>query len=90
MSQGKLSPTWRSRFLTLTVFCKRNGAPGREDALEMSMSCCVYEPMETAQCLGDDTHAVIARPKWAREHGLRTDVWSSASVGGKLGPSTSA
>ena len=30
MSQGKLSPIWRSRFLTITVFCKGNGAPRRE------------------------------------------------------------
>ena len=37
------------------------------------MSCCMCEPMETAQSLGDDTHAVVARPKWAREHGLHTE-----------------
>ena len=59
MTQGKLSPMWRSRYLTLTVLCRGNGAPRREDALEMSVSCCVCEPMETAQSLGDDTHAVI-------------------------------
>ena len=62
MSQGKLSPIWRSRCVTLTVLCRGNGAPRREDALEMSMSCCMCEPMETAQSLGDDTHAVVARP----------------------------
>ena len=39
------------------------------------------EPVETAQSLGDDTPVVIARPKWAREHGLRTDVWSHMSAG---------
>ena len=37
----------------------------------MSMSC-MCEPVETAQSLGDDTHAVGTRPKWAREHGLHT------------------
>ena len=31
---------------------------------------------------GDDTHAVVAQPKWAREHGLHS-VRSSVSVGGK-------
>ena len=37
------------------------------------MSCCMREPMETAQSHGDDTRAVVARPKWAREHGLHTE-----------------
>ena len=36
----------------------------------MSTSCCMCEPMETAQCPGDDTHAVVAGTKWAREHGI--------------------
>ena len=36
------------------------------------MSCCMCESMETAQSLGDDTHAVTMGPKWAREHGLHT------------------
>ena len=31
----------------------------------MSMSCCMCEPMETAQSLGDDTHAVAIRPNMA-------------------------
>ena len=43
----------------------------------MSMSCCTCEPMETAQSLGDDTHAVGTRPKWARKHGLR--IWCGPS-----------
>ena len=43
-------------------------------------ACCMCEPMETAQTHGDDTHAVVARPKWAREHGLHR-VWSFVSVG---------
>ena len=34
-------------------------------AEEMSMSCCMCEPMETAQSLGDDTHAVAIRPNMA-------------------------
>ena len=32
------------------------------------------EPTETAQSSGYDTHAVVARLKWAWEHGLRTGV----------------
>ena len=36
-----------------------------EAASEIPMSCCMCEPMETAQSLGDDTHAVVTRPKWA-------------------------
>ena len=32
--------------------------------------------------LGDDTHAVVARPKWAREHGLHTKCCASLGVGG--------
>ena len=31
------------------------------------------------------THAVVARTKWASEHGAHT-VWSSVSVGCRLGP----
>ena len=38
----------------------------------MSMTCCVCEATEMEQSLGDDTHAVGTRPKWAREHGLHT------------------
>ena len=68
MSQGKLSP----------IFV---GAPRCGGALEMSMSC-MCEPVETAQSLGDDTHAVGTRTKWAREHGLQHFVWSIFFVGG--------
>ena len=46
----------------------------------MTMSCCVCEPTEKAQSVGDDTHAVVA-PKWAPEHVLRTGVRSVWSVG---------
>ena len=56
----------------------------------MSMSCCMCEPMETVQSLGDDTHRVIAQATRALEHGPRTDVWSLMSVGGKPGPSIGA
>ena len=48
----------------------------------MSMSCCMRETVETAQSLGNDTHAVVARPKWAREHGLHTKCCASLEVGG--------
>ena len=38
-----------------------NRAPRRGGAYEMSVSFCLSEPMETAQSIGDDTHAVVAR-----------------------------
>ena len=38
-----------------------------------SMSCCMREPTETAQSLGDDTHAPLARPQLVREQRLRTE-----------------
>ena len=66
------------------------GAPRCGGAQEMSMSCCMCEPMETAQSLGDDTHAVVLGPMWASEHGLHCVVWSLLSVGCKPGPSISA
>ena len=40
----------------------------------MSTSWCTCEPTETARSLGDDTHAVGTRPKWAPEHGLHRGV----------------
>ena len=36
------------------------------------MSCCMCEPTETAQSLGDEAHAAVKRPKSASEHGLHT------------------
>ena len=36
---------------------------------------------------GDDTHAAVTWPEWAREHGRHTQ-WSPMSVGCELGPST--
>ena len=52
------------RFLVSTVLNKRNhGAPSRGGAKEMTMSSCICEPLETAQSLGDDTHAVVTRLK---------------------------
>ena len=43
-----------------------------EATTRKSMSCSMREPTETAQSLGDDTHALLARPQWVREHRLRT------------------
>ena len=40
------------------------------------MSCCMCEPTETAQSLGDDTHAVVKRPRRASERGLHTKCGS--------------
>ena len=42
-----------------------DAAPRYGSASEIFMSCCVCELMETAQSLGDDTLAVVARPTWA-------------------------
>ena len=39
---------------------------------EMPTPCCMCEPLVTAQCLGDETHAVVTRPQWAGEHGQHT------------------
>ena len=39
----------------------------------MSICCCMYEPTETAQSLGDDTHAVATRSKEAWKHGQHTE-----------------
>ena len=50
----------------------------------MSMSCCMCEPTEKAQSLGDDTHAVGTGARTAHL------VWSFMSVGCKPGPSIGA
>ena len=42
--------------------------------------------LDVTQSLGDDTHAVVMVPKWAREHGFHSVVRSQVSVGGKSGP----
>ena len=39
----------------------------------MTTSCCMGSPTEIAYSLGDDTHAVVMGPMWAREHGLHAD-----------------
>ena len=38
----------------------------------MSIFCCMREPMETTQSLGDDTHAVVTLLIWASGHGQHT------------------
>ena len=42
---------------------KGNSMPIRGDALDMPMSWCMCEPVETAQSHGGDTHAVVAQLK---------------------------
>ena len=56
----------------------------------MTTSCCKCEPMETGPSLGDDTHAVAARPEWAREHGLHMGVVHCVGGFFRLGPSKGA
>ena len=59
----------------------KGSALGHGGAKEITKSCCMWcEPMETAQSLGDDTHAVVIGLTWAREHGLHRGV--VPSVGG--------
>ena len=58
-----------------------NGAPTFGGVSEIPMSCCMCEPKETAQSLGDDTHAVVKRPRWASEYGQHT--WCGLYVGGR-------
>ena len=81
----------------MAIFCRgfwrepsRAEETERGGASDMSMSCCMCEPMETAPSLGDDTHAVGARPKWTREHGIHAERGPIVSVGCTPGPSTSA
>ena len=52
----------------------------------MSMSWCMCEPLETAQSLGDDTHAVGHTAKV----GTRARLCPLVSVGCKPGPSIGA
>ena len=49
-------------------------------ASEMPISCCACEDMETAQSLGCEASAVVARFKGASGHRPRTELWSC--VGG--------
>ena len=58
----------------IEVSARSQCAPRRGGVEEISMSSCMCEPMEIAQSLGDDTHAVVARTKWESEHGVHT-VW---------------
>ena len=76
---GKLSPKFAGR-RCCGEESQRKCALGHGGAKEITKSCCMCEPMETAQSLGDDTHAVVIRLTWAREHGLHRGV--VPSVGG--------
>ena len=53
---------------------------------EITTGRCMCEQMETAQSLGDDTHAVATRRSWAREHGLHRVVWSFCVDGWRAWP----
>ena len=49
----------------------------------MSMSCSMCEPMETLQSLGDETQAVVTRPKWHQRTDyveMRTSLAVDASL----------
>ena len=53
-------------FQTRTLPDNGIGAPQMWRRLgNVSTFCCMCEPLETAQSLGDDTHAVVTRPRWA-------------------------
>ena len=53
----------------------------------MTMSCCMCEPVETSQSLGDDTCGGCTAKVDTRAR-ITHEVWSSASVGCEPGPST--
>ena len=60
MSQGKLSPTLFNNVLPkCTAWNTRSGAPGRGGAKGMVVClAAMCEPVDTAQSLGDVTHAM--------------------------------
>ena len=52
----------------------------REDVEDSTVCCCMCEPQETAQSLGDDTYAVLGRPRWRSSSDCAV-AWSLVSVG---------
>ena len=61
------------------------------------MFCCVCEPRDPAQSLGDDARTVVTRPKWRggacctlNGRNVDTECGSFISMGGQLGPSVPA
>ena len=57
----------------------------------MSLSCCMCEPLETAQSLGDDTHAVGHTAQvGTRARATQRVLYPLVSVGCKSGLSTGA
>ena len=61
VSKGKCSPLLGSRLVDKDVNSPPNakGAPGLGGARDITMSCCMCEPLRTAPSHGDDTHAVV-------------------------------
>ena len=66
-------------------FLIRERSLANETVRWLTTSSCMYEPMETAQSPGDDTHAVVTRPKGHQCTDCAA-VWSFLSVGWQLGP----
>ena len=58
-----------------------------ERTLEMSLSCCMCEPMETPQSLGEDACSGCTAKVGVRARDTHR-VWSNVSVGCEPGPST--
>ena len=70
MSQVKLLPIfWIVVYRREWCSNRANGAPRCGGASEISISCCCASEWRQPSLFGDDTHAVVTRPKWAREHG---------------------
>ena len=83
-----------SPFLVIVVF-KRERIKTKEtermDVVALKKyqcpAACVSQWRQPSLC-GDDTHAVVKRPKWAREHGRHAECGPVVSVGCKTGHST--
>ena len=65
VGEHKYLQVFEHGFLPGTVRTTGTSVPRCGGAKEMTPSWCMCEPTETAQSLGDDTHAVAIRPKWA-------------------------
>ena len=82
-TRGKLCFNLKYRgFVTRVMSNQGNGAPRCGGPSEMSISCCMCEPLEIAPSLDENTHAVVTATVGTRARDTH-EVWSSASVGCK-------